>query len=116
LTIGAKTDDITSSINNALRGPFSITVKANVTGVPTKLYTGTMLSPAHASGTAFNTLNMVPMSGAFADGQVGLKENEEALVNELGTESVIRDGKWFLLPGGMHTEQLKRGDIVLNHI
>lgn len=72
---------------------------------------GTMLSPAHASGTAYNVLNMKP---AYAGGKVALSKNEEALVNELGTESIIRDGVWSLIPGGMHVENLKKGDIVLS--
>ena len=72
---------------------------------------GTMLSPAHASGTAYNMLNLKP---AYANGKVALSQNEEALVNELGTESIIRSGQWSLLPGGMHVESLKKGDIVLN--
>ena len=58
--------------------------------------TGTLLSPAHA------------------DGRVSLPQNETALVNELGTESIIRNGKWMLIPGGMHREHLKKGDIILN--
>ena len=58
--------------------------------------TGTLLSPAHA------------------DGGVSLPQNETALVNELGTESIIRNGKWMLIPGGMHREHLKKGDIILN--
>ena len=60
------------------------------------LATGTLLSPAHA------------------DGKVSLPQNETALVNELGTESIIRNGKWMLIPGGMHREHLKKGDIILN--
>ena len=35
-------------------------------------------------------------------------------MNELGTESIIRDGRWMLIPGGMHTHALKKGDIILN--
>lgn len=127
INVDANTAGITSAINSALSGSFSINVSANVVGLPsssgggkssgkTPEYTGTMLSPAHASGTAYNVLNTIPMSSAFANGgKVGLSENQEALVNELGTESVIRGDKWFLLPGGMHTENLKKGDIVLNH-
>lgn len=99
VTITATTNNITNNITKAV-----------------KLYTGTALSPAHASGTAYNVLNTIPMSSAFANGgKVGLSEDQKALVNELGTESVIRGDKWFLLPGGMHTENLKKGDIVLNH-
>lgn len=73
--------------------------------------TGTMLSPARASGTAYNVLNLKP---AYSNGKVALPQDEKALVNELGTESIIRDGVWSLLPGGMHVQSLKKGDIVLS--
>ena len=72
---------------------------------------GTMLSPAHADGTAYNVLNTAP---AYANGKVSLSQNEKALVNEVGVESLIRDGKWMLIPGGAHIESLKKGDIILN--
>lgn len=79
---------------------------------------GTMLSPAHASGTAYNVLNTKPISSAYAGGRVSLDRNERALVNEEyingHSESIIRDGVWRLIPGGMHLENLKKGDIVLN--
>lgn len=72
---------------------------------------GTMLAPARASGTAYNVLNLKP---AYAGGSVSLPRDEKALVNEISQESIIRDGKWSLIPGGMHIESLKKGDIVLN--
>ena len=75
---------------------------------------GTMFSPAHASGTAYNVLNMKQLSPAHAGGNVALKHNEQALVNEVGTESIVRDGIWSLLPGGAHLENLKQGDIVFS--
>lgn len=99
-------------------------------------YTGTMTSAAYANGTvkdgdldkvlgdafaegtvkdsgsAYNVLNMTP---AHAEGDVALPRNEKALVNELGQESLIRGGKWYLIPGKMHLENLKKGDIILNH-
>lgn len=89
----------------------SITQTVNQVLNPLQLATGTMLSAAHADGTAYNVLNLKP---AYANGKVALSQNEEALVNELGTESVIRDGRWFMIPGGMHVQSLKKGDIVLS--
>lgn len=81
------------------------------------LHSGTMLSPAHASGTAYNVLNMKPFS-AFANGNVTLPRNEKALVNEEEvnghSESIVRDGKWFLIPGGAHFENLKKGDLIFS--
>lgn len=74
---------------------------------------GTMLRVAHASGTAYNVLNYSP---AHANGNVALGSNERALVNELpdGPESIVRDGKWMVIPGGAHFENLKKGDIIFN--
>ena len=74
--------------------------------------TGTMLSPAHANGTAYNTLNISP---AHAGGNVAIQKDEKALVNELPKpESIVRDGIWSIIPGGAHLEQLKKGDIIFN--
>lgn len=54
-------------------------------------------------------------TGAYTTGQNwSLLKNEDALVNELGTESMVRDGKWFPIPGGAHIEQLKKGDIIFS--
>ena len=101
---------ITRTVNYVANG-VSATVNAvrSIMGVGKS--SGTMLKPAHASGTAYNMLNLKP---AYARGNVALSQNEKALVNELGTESVVRDGVWSLLPGGMHIESLKKGDIILS--
>lgn len=79
---------------------------------------GTMISIAHASGTAYNVLNMKALSSAFANGDVAIKQNQQALVNEVGVnghaESIVRDGVWSLIPGGAHIENLKKGDIIFS--
>lgn len=75
---------------------------------------GTMISPAKASGTAYNVLNTQRISSAHADGKVGLRQNETALLNEVGTESIVRDGVWSLIPGGAHLANLKKGDIIFS--
>lgn len=65
------------------------------------------LGTAHALGGAF------AFGNAYASGQNwGVPDNEDALVNEVGQESIVRDGHWFLLPGGPHVESLKKNDIV----
>lgn len=56
---------------------------------------------AYAGGTPNNT-------------DVAIKHNETALVNELGYESIVRNGKWSLIPGGAHFMNLKKGDIIFN--
>ncbi len=79
---------------------------------------GTMTSVAHASGTAYNVLNMRPLSSAHAKGDVALKHDEQALINEVcingHSESIVRDGVWSLIPGGAHIENLKKGDIIFS--
>lgn len=95
----------------------TVVYHAQIQGAPSgaqPVATGTMLSPAHASGTAYNVLNMKQLSPAHAGGNVALKHNEQALVNEVGTESIVRNGVWSLLPGGAHLENLKQGDIVFS--
>lgn len=71
---------------------------------------------AHAEGTAISMWNDYRSSvGAYARGNNwALPHREDALVNELGTESIVRDGRWFPIPGGAHVEQLKKGDIIFS--
>ena len=53
---------------------------------------------------------------AFASGsRISIDEDQEAIVNELGEEAVIRDGVMHVIPGGMQQIHLKKGDIVVNH-
>ena len=73
---------------------------------------------AYAHGTAYDMWEDYRHSKhAWAKGTPEdweLPHDEDALVNEVGTESIVRDGKWFEIPGGAHVESLKRGDIVFS--
>lgn len=88
INIAANAANLRSSISNVLNRSWSIKVKANVSGLPSKTSeaSGTLRSHASGtivekSGTAYNVLNMK----AHASGTpVGLKSDEEAVVNELG--------------------------------
>lgn len=89
-------------------------VKYEYTGAYNKAQKAPVIEEhAYADGTAFNVINTRPIS-AYGNGSAALSANETALVNELGTESIVRDGKWMLIPGGMHRQALKKGDIVIN--
>lgn len=70
------------------------------------------LKKAHVDGTAYNA--PINYKSAYANGKISLSQDEQALVNERGMESIVRDGEWMLLPGGMHVQALKKGDIVLS--
>lgn len=121
INVGANISSMVSTIQAELNKPHSVNVTANVTtnvknnsgGTGGGFASGTMLRVAHASGTAYNVLNYSP---AHADGNVALQSNEKALVNEFpdGPESIVRDGKWMVIPGGAHFENLKKGDIIFN--
>lgn len=113
-----KADDISGKANYtlgehpteapAIQGTANYTLGSYPTTAPTifgtAVYTkkvqatGSMTSIAHADGTAYNMLNLKPLSSAHAGGNVALSQNETALTNEVGTESIVRDGVWSLLP------------------
>ncbi|MSA03953.1 hypothetical protein GKG47_21010 [Lactonifactor sp. BIOML-A3] len=88
----------------------------------TAVYTKSLIGPAngtaHAAGSVRDLKTNYLMSkgyNAYASGDWGLKSNELALVNELGTESIVRNGRFQLIPGGAHLENFKQGDIIFNH-
>ena len=53
---------------------------------------------------------------AFRQGSWGTKNSGTALGGELGTEILVRDGRWFTIgDGGAEFFQYKKGDIIFNH-
>lgn len=67
---------------------------------------------AHAEGTANSKAGH-----AFSQGDWGVKEDERALVGELGAELLIRGGKFTTIgDNGAEFVNLKRGDIIFNHL
>lgn len=70
---------------------------------------------AHSTGTA---LWQYRHSGSrsYSGGSWGLPHSERALINELGSEIIVRNGRWFTLNNGYPAiASLKAGDIVFNH-
>lgn len=94
-------------------GDFSNVGKAPSGGAVT-VHTGTMTNVARADGTAYNVLNYQRLSSSHAGGRVALLKDEYALTNEIGRESIVRDGVWYMLPPGPHMEHLRKGDIVFS--
>ena len=77
---------------------------------------------AHANGSMNYGSSMYhhyrdTMRPAHAGGKWGLKKNENgAIINELGGEIIVRDGQWFILNDGYPTlANLKQNDIIFNH-
>lgn len=69
--------------------------------------------------TIKGTVNKILKKGkADASGNIGVKSDETALVNELGNETVIdpKSGTYEVIEGGAQFRKLKKGQIVLNHL
>lgn len=68
---------------------------------------------ANASGTAFaNGTN----GRAFKQGNWGINGSGTALGGELGTEILVRDGKWYTIgDNGAEFFKYRQGDIIFNH-
>lgn len=74
--------------------------------------TGSVKPTGKSSTKANGTVN------SFAQGtgtDVSIKKDEKALVNELGEEGIVRNGKLIPVKGGAQFIKLKRGDIIFNH-
>lgn len=69
---------------------------------------------AQANGTAYNMLNLRPYAFGTNGSDVTIDHDQHSLINELGTEAVIRNGTLYEVPGGTHIESLKKGDVVIN--
>lgn len=115
-----ETERLRQSVNKLSSKEINVTTRHTTINKEVREYTGTVTGTpytAHASGTAYNMLNLTPKTEANAAGNdVSIQKTGKSLVNELGQESIIRDGKWYLIPGGMHVETLKKGDENLSPI
>lgn len=103
----------------------TVNYHANTSGLPTSLPSitryvnyvktggGGVDGTAHARGTAY--LNGTTRKGiAFARGDWGTKRSGTALVGELGTELLVRDGKFQTIgDNGAEFVSYKKGDIEL---
>lgn len=99
----------------ALPQPKTVRVNYDTSGAPAG---ATAMGTAHADGTVMGMWKDYRHSiGAYAGGTSqdwALPRDENALANEVGTESIVRDGVWRLIPGGAHIESFKKGDIIFN--
>lgn len=85
-------------------GSVTVKVKYDTSGKPK--FNGT----AHYQGSAH------VLGSSYASGNWGVKKNETALVGELGTEVLVRHGKYTTLgDNGAEFVNLRAGDIIFNH-
>lgn len=71
---------------------------------------------ASVDGT-FNLLqsSLAEQGFANASGNISIPKDQTSLINELGEEMIVRNGRWFTVKGGAQFTELKKGDIVFNH-
>lgn len=71
---------------------------------------------AHVNGTISKFAQRNAYVNGTYSGDWGVPQDEDALVNELGEEIIIHDGKWRIANNGnMGFTHLQKGDVVLNH-
>lgn len=90
----------------------TVTYYANIVGAPSGGIKATAAG-TFGQARAYAQGSLTDLS-AYAGGRVSLPRDEKALVNEVGTESIVRDGEWSLIPGGAHLTNLKKGDIIFS--
>lgn len=69
-----------------------------------------------ASGTFHGFAEGTFLRGYKNGTDVTIPNNQTALINEVGTEAVLRNGILTEVPGGAQLIDLKKGDIVFNHL
>lgn len=119
----AKPNDRFAKVNYTLgtqEQPKPVTVKVNYDTSGSPLGANQADGTAHVSGTVPRIKSSFFSDGflgtAHASGDWSLKRNETALVGELGTELVVRNGRFFTVgDNGAEFANLKKGDIIFNH-
>lgn len=67
------------------------------------------------AGGGFNGTAHV-LGSAYSSGNWGINKSETALVGELGTETIVRNGKFFTVgDNGAEFAHIQKGDIIFNH-
>ena len=104
----------------------TVKYKANTEDLPTTFATITRLvyykkdpNSSEYTGTAYyGGSTSTPTISSYAFGTKKdwrISHNQTALVNEIGNEGIVRDGKFSLIEGGSQFVKLKKGDIIFNH-
>lgn len=100
--LGGLKDDIQDAVNkvNNLNSRISTVSNRRISGI------------VQANGTAHVNGTIFARGTAFAGGKWGVSRNQQALVGELGTELLVRDGQWQTVgDNGAEFVNLKKGDI-----
>lgn len=112
--IGSRDVDSLQSTINSLTGK-TVNVVTNLIGDGIKWLTGggKVNGTAHVNGTAFADGSN---HKKFKSGNWGTEDSGNALMGELGQETIVRDGHFFTVgDNGAEFVKYRKGDIIFNH-
>lgn len=110
-TANTNVGNLAGKINN-LPSKKTVEISVKTSGSVPKGITGLHGTTGFSSGTA----KFHPFGKAAAQGDIGAKKTETALVGELGPEMRVRGSHWELLgENGAEFSDIRRGDIIFNH-
>lgn len=92
------------------------TAYINVVKKTTDVGVGMLKNSIKANGSFHGFAEGTFLRGYKNGTDVTIPNNQTALINEVGTEAVLRNGILTEVPGGAQLIDLKKGDIVFNHL
>ena len=92
------------------------TAYINVVKKTTDVGVGMLMNSIKANGTFHGFAEGTFLRGYSSGTDVAIQKDQKAVINEVGTEAVLRNGVLTEIPGGAQLIDLKRGDIVFNNL
>ena len=92
------------------------TAYINVVKKTTDVGVGMLMNSIKANGTINGFADGTFLRGYSNGTNVAIQKDQKAVINEVGTEAVLRNGVLTEIPGGAQLIDLKRGDIVFNDL
>jgi hypothetical protein len=109
-------EKVTTWINQSHEASGTVNWDNNTENVKTTFFGNGIItwSVSEANGTA--NVNGTASGRAFKQGSWGINGSGTALGGELGTEILVRDGRWYTIGDtGAEFFNYKKGDIIFNH-
>lgn len=103
------------NMQNTFNGK-TATAYINVVKKTTDVGVGMLKNSIKANGSFHGFAEGTFLRGYKNGTDVTIPNNQTALINEVGTEAVLRNGILTEVPGGAQLIDLKKGDIVFNHL
>lgn len=116
---GTKNISLNVSNESSFRAKMASLTATEVKNVVVQMHGGSSRSgyenAIHADGTFHAHANGTVMPAHASGTNVAIDHDQEAIINEIGEEGLIRNGIFTRIKGGLQKIKLKVGDIILNH-